>query len=119
MVDYNRMKILNSFPLVIVALSIPLLVSAQGMMNWGSNTPFGGWDMPFFGMGGGLFMIIWWVLIIAGMVALMRWMMGHGTSQHQSMSQHRGTSALDILKERYAKGEINKQEFEEKKKEIS
>lgn len=112
MVDYNRMKIFNSFPLVIVGLSLPLFVSAQGMMNWGSNTPLGGWGMPFFGMGGGLFMIIWWVFIVGCIVMMMKGMMNQGKMHHS------GTSALDVLKERYAKGEINKQEFEEKKKDI-
>ena len=81
------------------------------MMNWGSTTPFGGWGMPFFG--GGLFMLLWWILIIVGIVLLVKWLVG------QSRGQAGSKSALDILKERYAKGEINKQEFEDKKKDIS
>jgi len=82
------------------------------MMNWGSTTPFGGgWGMPFFG--GGLFMLLWWVLIIVGIVVLVKWLMGQGKWQAGTKT------ALDILKERYAKGEINKQEFEDKKKDLA
>jgi putative membrane protein len=59
-------------------------------------------------------MIIFWGLIIWGIVALVRWNR-HG---HQVMTSS-SESALEILKTRYAKGEINKEEYEEKKKTIS
>lgn len=57
-------------------------------------------------------MILWLVLTIAATVVLIRLIVG------QSRSSASGKSALDILKERYAKGEISKQEFEEKKRDI-
>jgi len=79
--------------------------STNNMMNFGFG-PFGGF--------GWIFMILWWVLIIAGIVALIKWL----TSQSRGTNNH-AKSALEILQERYAKGEINKQEFEEKKKDLS
>ena len=74
------------------------------MMNFGfSGAGAFGW----------LMMILWWGLIIFGIVMLIRWLM----NQSRGTSGHKQTP-LEILKERYAKGEINSQEFEEKKKNL-
>jgi len=75
-----------------------------------------------YGMMGGfgfgwIFMILWWVIIIAGVIALVRWLgtSGSGASSHGGGSRQ----PLDILKERYARGEINEQEFQKIKRELT
>ncbi|HDZ62187.1 MAG TPA: SHOCT domain-containing protein [Nitrospirae bacterium] len=68
----------------------------------------GGWGMGF----GGLFMIAFWVLVIIGVVLLIKLIIGG------SKSEGKTETALDVLKKRYAGGEINKEEFEEKKKDL-
>lgn len=74
------------------------------------------WPMPWFGMiFGPIIMII--VLVIAGMivVALMR-SLGGGPLFWQQSDSRPSRRALEILEERFAKGEIQKDEFEEKKR---
>ena len=71
-----------------------------------------GYGFSGFAPFGMIFMLLWWGLIIAGIVALVKWL------SHTS-GRHGGKSALDILKERYAKGDIDKKEFDERKKDIS
>jgi putative membrane protein len=55
-------------------------------------------------------MLAFWILVIAGLVFLVRWLF-HASRGDRAVSST-GTRALDILKERYAKGEITKEEFD-------
>lgn len=62
-----------------------------------------------------IFSVIWAIVLIAVIVAVVRALRGgHGRWRHWNES-----SAMEILKERYAKGEIERAEFEEKKKDLS
>lgn len=63
---------------------------------------------------GGLFMILWWVLVVAGIVALVKWL-----SASSGAGCRGGGKAMDILKERYARGEIDATEFQQKKLDLS
>jgi putative membrane protein len=72
---------------------------AYGMMNG-------------YGMGYGILGLIFWILVIIGLVLLIRYLLESGRAKREQ------ESALEILKKRYARGEISKEEFEEKKKDL-
>ncbi|MCL5292185.1 MAG: SHOCT domain-containing protein [Actinobacteria bacterium] len=78
---------------------------------------FGPWD---FGSGYywlmTLSMIFWWIALIVAMVFGVRWLIGTSSSQNAGSQPN---AALEILKMRYARGEIEKEEFETVKKAIS
>ena len=85
------------------------------MAQWGHGPNMMGWGS---GMGGfGIILnIIIWVAVIIGIVFLVRWIAGFAKQKDQATKED---SALEILKKRYASGEINKEEFEQKKKDIT
>jgi len=61
---------------------------------------------------GGVMMIVFWAAIIFFIVWIVKEARKGDTEKTNSRS------ALDILRERYAKGEIDKKEFEERKKDL-
>ena len=76
-----------------------------------------GYGFGPFGILAGIFSFIWWILIIVLIVWAIRSLVGRRHLHGCNFAGEEKTP-LDILKERYAKGEINKQEFEEKKKDL-
>jgi putative membrane protein len=74
------------------------------MENWG----WGVWA---------LHNLLWWAILILGIVVLVR-LLG-GTSRRTDAAPPPPETALDILKKRYARGEIGKTEYEEKKRDLA
>jgi putative membrane protein len=76
-----------------------------GMMGWG------------YGMGWGwsIIMLAFWIAVIVGIIFLIRWIVLSTDKRHGTKTED---SALEILRQRYAKGEVNKEEFEEKKRDL-
>jgi putative membrane protein len=83
------------------------------------GTPFtrGGGMMFGFPFIGGIGMLLFWLLIIVGAVWLISALASHNASPMATNAPAAPMveSPLDILKRRYAKGEINKEQFEEMK----
>jgi putative membrane protein len=67
----------------------------------------GGWGFGF----GWIFPVLFWVLIIILIISLIH--------KHSDSGKESEPQSLEILKQRYAKGEITKKEFEEMKKDVS
>ncbi|HCU70560.1 MAG TPA: electron transporter RnfE [Candidatus Moranbacteria bacterium] len=69
-----------------------------------------GWGGGWFGFGW-IFMLVFWGLVIWGILALVK-------DDKYRRRDRDERNPRDILKERYAKGEINKEEFERMKKDL-
>ena len=65
------------------------------------------------GWGGGIGMILFWILLIVVMIVLIKFLM----SKPNEKAENKETP-LEILKRRYASGEIDKAEYEEKRKDL-
>ncbi|AXS42636.1 hypothetical protein D1F64_14545 [Breoghania sp. L-A4] len=79
----------------------------HGMM-W-RDGPYGGFGMFL----GPLFFLLVLAALVVGVIAIIRWM---DKGRHTQDSAKQGPRALDLLKERYARGEIDSEEFEERKR---
>lgn len=101
--------------LVMVVLAVPVLgggMMGPGMMWGGGPAAAGGWTWGL-GMGlGWLMMLAFWGALIVGVVALVRWL---GGTADRSRSPAAAESALDILKRRYAAGELTAEQYQQMK----
>ncbi len=108
--------------LIIGGIVIAILIILPLVFGAVSGGQYGGWGMMGPGMMGGfgwmwlmpIFFILFWGLVIWGIVALVR-----GLSGSRGSDSSKADSAPEILKRRYARGDISKEEYEEKKKDLT
>jgi len=114
----KQIKSITTGAIKALALSLVFFSSTAALAGWRDDQGWqmgpgmmGGWGIGWFG---GISMMIFWVLVLVGLIFLIKWLVQ--TTNRVKSDAGSGNSALEILKTRYARGEIDSAEFEEKKK---
>jgi len=110
----------KTFKTAIIILGVLFALVRNGLAQrwwyWGHMGP----GMTGWGYGAGriwsIIMLAFWIAVIVGLVFLIRWLVISTGVGGRARPEE---SALEILKRRYARGEIDKQEYEEKKKDLA
>jgi putative membrane protein len=100
-----------------ILLFVRLHPTVAYVREYGDDFGMGPWMMWRHGFGWfwPIVMIIFWIATLVIVILIIRWgILSTGKRQETKSDE----SALDILKKRYARGEINKEEFEERKKDL-
>ena len=103
----------------VISILFPLLWATSSLAQpaddwnrWGHMMSWGWGHMMF----GGVMMIVFWGGIILLVVLLVR---SFGSGKSGGLNAPPRTTPFDILKERFAKGEIDKKEYDERRKALS
>ena len=123
-IDMSKaLKVVLSVVGLLVLLAV--VVGVGALFVFGRSTAFGyrGFTvspmrMFLFPFGGGLFPILLGVLFIAGIVWLVAAIFRGPDRPQQMQPPSLPESPLDILKRRYAKGEINKEQYDQMKQDL-
>lgn len=101
----------------LATLGVASLMAAPALAQEAGGRYYGHphmWDGGWWMLLGPLWMIVVIGALVAGVVLLVRWLGGTGLGNEPGTMA--GNRAVDILKERFARGEIDKNEFEERRR---
>ncbi len=110
---------------ILVVVLVVLLLGGAGMMGFGGfgMGGYGGYGGMMGGYGGygfnplgSILSLVFWALIIGGVVLLVVWLARN--AGRTSFGTSESESPLEILKARYAKGEVTKEQFDAIKRDL-
>ena len=101
---------------VLVVLLAGILGGGMMMGPWMMGPGMMGWGGFGFSPLWGIVMLIFWLLVIGGIVLLAVWLFRQFVPTE--VAERREGRALEILRERYARGEITREEYEQMRRDL-
>lgn len=108
----RQIPVATAMPLLPFLLAVPTYAQSPGDRDFWWHPGWGFGHMMF----GGLMMIVFWGGIILLLVLLVRWLSDSGLSRPREAPR---PTPLELLNERFAKGEIDEEEYKKRKQLLS
>jgi putative membrane protein len=109
--------LMNLFDILTYSKLILLPSAQRGEYHpWWGPGMMGSWGSGWMGWFGSVMYLLFWGLVVFVLFLLARRLWSSSQSSSEVM---RNESPMDILKRRYASGEIDREEFEQKKQDLS
>ncbi len=103
-----------------VILAILVFLILGFLLFWGfRGTGFGMMGPGMMGGNGTVFLVPIIIIIILGLIIWAAFSASQKSSVSNDATDHKTETPLDILKRRYAQGEIDKEEYETKKRDLT
>lgn len=97
---------------VVAPGGLPGLAGPERPWDWGWHPMWGPWGMwGAWGLAMMLLMVLFWGLVLVALVLGIRWLWTQGRAPQRD-------TALEILRERYARGELTREEFEARRRDL-
>lgn len=118
MKNSTKTWISTGLTLTIIAAAIWLFTGWHGGMNYGYGYGYMPYGMMMGGSGAGVVMILFWVIVVVALALAVSGILGGQSDNRSDVACGCGSEALEILKQRYARGDIEHEEYELKKREL-
>ena len=96
---------------LIVWLCLSVATARERANEWGLDPMWGFWGV--WGIGMLLVMLVFWSVVIVGIVLAIRWLATQGREPRST------DAALESLRQRYARGDVGTEEFDARKRDLT
>lgn len=114
----RKSLLLSAIAIATIGADVAATAQPYGPGTMGEGYRHGYGMMGDYGFGAGPIGLIFWAVVLIAIIVAVVWLVRSLAAPHAHQMMPKRSAGLEVLEERYARGEVPREEYLEKKKDI-